>query len=556
MLRHAPALTLAVFLVPLGAGLVGTLLPSFGILPALGRSEFSLEPWRTLLATPGLATSLALTLRVGFTATALALVLACGFCALAAHVAFARRMERALAPLLATPHVAVAAGFAFLIAPSGWIVRLVSPELTGWDRPPTLTTVRDPAGLSLVAGLVLKEMPYLVLMMLAASGQTAARPMLAAARAMGYAPATAWAKVVLPQIYRQIRLPLYAVLAYSLSTVEVALILGPGNPPPLSVLAVRWYQAPDLALTFPAAAASVLQLLLVAAGIGIWHGGERIFQALGRRWIAAGARRGPAASVLTGAGGLAVTAGAVGYAALAGLVVWSLTAEWRYPDALPGRWSFAPWERLSGLAPALVNTLVIGIVAALIAGALALACLENEARSGRRPGAQALWLLYLPLLVPQTAFLFGTQAAFVHLGLDATRLAVVWAHLLLVLPYVFLSLADPYRALDPRYARIAAGLGSTPARAFWRVKLPILLRPVLVALAVGFAVSVDQYLPTLFAGAGRIATLTTEAVTLSSGADRRVVAVTVALQTALPLLAFAAAIALPRLLHRNRALLR
>jgi putative thiamine transport system permease protein len=556
VLRHAPTLTIAVFLAPVGTGLVGTLLPAFGILPALGRSELSLDAWQVLLATPGLVTSLALTIRVGIVATVISFVLACGFCALTAGSAFARRTERAVAPLLATPHVAVAAGFAFLIAPSGWIVRLVSPELTGWERPPTLTTLRDPAGLSLVAGLVLKEVPYLVLMMLAASGRGATRPMLAAARAMGYAPARAWAKVVLPQIYPQIRLPLYAVLAFSLSTVEVALILGPGNPPPLSVLALRWYQAPDLAMMFPAAAASMLQLLLVAAGIGLWHGGEHVVRALGRRWIAAGARRGPAAPVLAGAGCLAIAAGAISYGALAGLALWSFAAEWRYPDALPSRWSLVPWERASGLAPAFVNTLVIGIAASLIAGAMVLACLENEARRGLRPGARALWLIYLPLLVPQTAFLFGTQAAFIHLGLDATVVAVVWAHLLFVLPYVFLSLADPYRALDPRYAQAAAGLGSTPARAFWRVKLPILIRPVLVALAVGFAVSVDQYLPTLFAGAGRVATLTTEAVTLSSGADRRVVAVVVALQTALPLLALALALGIPALMHRNRAFLR
>jgi putative thiamine transport system permease protein len=293
VLRHAPTLTIAVFLAPVGTGLVGTLLPAFGILPALGRSELSLDAWQVLLATPGLVTSLALTIRVGIAATVISFVLACGFCALTAGSAFARRMERAVAPLLATPHVAVAAGFAFLIAPSGWIVRLVSPELTGWERPPTLTTLRDPAGLSLVAGLVLKEVPYLVLMMLAASGRGATRPMLAAARSMGYAPATAWAKVVLPRIYPQIRLPLYAVLAFSLSTVEVALILGPGNPPPLSVLALRWYQSPDLAMTFPAGAASMLQLLLVAAGIGLWHGGEHVVRALGRRWIRAGVRRGP-----------------------------------------------------------------------------------------------------------------------------------------------------------------------------------------------------------------------------------------------------------------------
>jgi putative thiamine transport system permease protein len=43
----------------------------------------------------------------------------------------------------------------------------------------------------------------------------------------------------------------------------------------------------------------------------------------------------------------------------------------------------------------------------------------------------------------------------------------------------------------------------------------------LAALAVGFAVSVAQYLPTLFVGAGRFNTVTTEAVTLASGGQRR-----------------------------------
>jgi putative thiamine transport system permease protein len=379
---------------------------------------------------------------------------------------------------------------------------------------------------------------------------------MAAARSLGYAPATAWAKVVLPQIYSQIRLPIYAVLAFSLSTVEVGLLLAPGNPPPLSVLAMRWYQSPDLAMAFPAAAASALQLLLVAGAITLWHGGECFARALGRRWIVGGTRRGLIAPLLAGAGSLAVAAGIVGFLSIAGLVLWSFTAEWRYPDAFPGRWSMAPWTRVSGATPPFANTLLIGVAASLAAVALALACLENEARRGLRPGAGALWMLYVPLLVPQIAFLFGTQAFLVRLGLDATLVAVIWAHLVFVLPYVFLSLGDPFRALDPRYARIAAGLGSTPARVFWRVKLPILIRPLLVAGAIGFAVSVDQYLPTLFAGAGRIATLTTEAVTLSSGADRRVVAVTVALQTALPLLAYGLALAIPALLHRDRLALR
>ena len=42
----------------------------------------------------------------------------------------------------------------------------------------------------------------------------------------------------------------------------------------------------------------------------------------------------------------------------------------------------------------------------------------------------------------------------------------------------------------------------------------MLLRPLLIAGAVGFAVSAAQYVPTLFAGGGRFMTLATEALSL------------------------------------------
>ena len=121
-----------------------------------------------------------------------------------------------------------------------------------------------------------------------------------------------------------------------------------------------------------------------------------------------------------------------------------------------------------------------------------------------------------------------------------------------MLPYLFLSLADPWRAFDERYTRAALSLGATRWRVFWRIKLPLLLRPVLLSAAVAFAVSVGQYLPTLFAGAGRVATLTTEAVTLTGGADRRVIGTWALLQAAFPLLIYGLAAAAPRWLFRHR----
>lgn len=95
-------------------------------------------------------------------------------------------------------------------------------------------------------------------------------------------------------------------------------------------------------------------------------------------------------------------------------------------------------------------------------------------------------------------------------------------------------------------------LGAPPARIFWKIRLPMLLRPILTAVAVGMAVSIGQYLPTLLIGGGRVATLTTEAVALSSGGNRRLIGAYAFLQMALPTLFFSIALLVPAFVFRNR----
>jgi putative thiamine transport system permease protein len=335
MLRLAPAFTLALFLAPIGAGLVFTLLPAFGYLPAIGGTAFSLQPWRDLFAYPGFASALRLSLTVGLAATLLSLLLAVAICAAAQERGVLNRFAQLVTPLLAAPHAAVALGFAFLAAPSGWLVRLVSPWLTGWQRPPELVTIQDPLGIAFIVGLLLKEVPYLVLMLIGATTQVPVAAQLAASRAMGYRRATAWIKVVLPQLYPQIRLPVYAVLAFSLSVVETGLILAPGDPPPLSVLAARWFADYDLKLYFPAAAAAVLQLGVAVAAILAWRLGERVVAALGRGWIARGERGGATrAGVALGAALAGLTA-FLGLLSLAGMALWSVASVGGFRLALP-----------------------------------------------------------------------------------------------------------------------------------------------------------------------------------------------------------------------------
>ena len=84
----------------------------------------------------------------------------------------------------------------------------------------------------------------------------------------------------------------------------------------------------------------------------------------------------------------------------------------------------------------------------------------------------------------------------------------------------------------------------------------MLSRAILVAAAVGFAVSVGQYLPTVLIGAGRLETITTEAVALASGGNRRVIGVYAFLQMLLPAAGFAVATLVPALLFRSRRAMR
>lgn len=552
-----PILTLLAMLGPVVAGLWGTLLPAFGHLPAAGLTGPSLGPFKDLFDWGGLPRAIMLSVSTGLLATLISLLIVMLLTAGWSGTRAFRALERVLSPLLSVPHAAAAFGLAFLIAPSGWLSRLMSPVLTGWDRPPDLLIVQDTWGLTMTAGLIIKEVPFLLLITLAALGQADAQRSITISRALGYGRVTGWLKTVFPRVYAQIRPPIYVVLAYSMSVVDVAVILGPNTPPSLSVQIVKWMSDPDLAMRLEGAAGALLQLALVVGALVFWRIGEIVVAHLGQRWIASGAR-GKCDPIVAR---LALFAGAgSALTVLLGLVVltiWSFAGFWGFPDAFPDTFTLRNWIRFGpGTLEALGETALIALTVGFVAIVLTIGCLEAEYRYGLSFSQRAVWLLYLPLLIPQTAFLPGLQTLMLNIGADVGRLPVMLAHLVFVLPYVFLSLADPFRAWDARMGTIAAALRASPNGVLWRVRLPMLLRPILTALAVGLAVSVGQYLPTLLIGGGRVATLTTEAVALASGGDRRAIAVYGLMQTGAALVPFALALLLPAIIWRNRKGLR
>jgi putative thiamine transport system permease protein len=555
LLRLFPLAAFLVLIAPVAAGLAGILLPAFDYLPALGRNEPSLEAFRQLLAAPGLARSVLLSLVTGLVTTAAAFAIVTLFIAGWLGTRLFSILRQTVSPLLSVPHAAAAFGLAFLIAPSGFLFRLLSGWVTGSERPPDLLIVHDRLGLAMTVGLIVKEIPFLLLMSLAALPQTRAPEMLRMTAALGYGRAASFLYGVMPQLYRQVRYAVFAALAFSTSVVDVALILGPTTPAPLAVRILEWQRDPALAQHVVAAAGAVLQIGVTLLALAIWLVGERAVALVWRGAAGGGLRLTRDSWLRSSAAVLMTLAATVFVCGIVLLALWSVASPWRYPHALPTGLTFKTWMRLIDDAwRPLAHTLAFAAASSIAAVVLALGLLEFAARAGRTRARPVFEALYTPLIVPQVSFLFGLQVLFAYGGFDGAFLTVLLVHLVFVFPYVLLSLAEPWWSWDPRYGHAVRALGRGPNTVFWRVRLPMLSRAALTAAALGFAISVGLYLPTLLIGAGRWPTITTETVALSSGGDPRLIGATALLQALLPFLGFAVAAALAgRLPARQRS---
>lgn len=557
-LSLTPWITTAIFMGPVVVGLIGTWLPAFGWFPAIGQQNLSVQPWVDLWNHPSFYGALMKTLWTGLGASLLALMLTLLILIGLYPSKRFNLIEKILAPILSIPHAAFAIGLGFLLVPSGWIIRVLSLFTEQFNEPPLWSMFQDAFGWSLMFTLALKEMPFLLFMSLAILPTLNASKTLWLAQSMGHSMRFGWLWIIAPQLYRQIKLPFFAVVTYSLTVVDISLIAGPTTPSTLAVLITQLFADPDLNQRLLAAAGAAGLLTIVGGVLVLLHWAERPLIRL-RRWFLC---RGQTASksirwevTLAKATGVSLL-----FFYLSSFVItlfWSIAAQWRFPDLLPQQYALRSWSRvLNRIEDPFWCTLWLASLSASLAIMLIIAVLENEVRlkyQGKPAHTERnLLFIYIPLLVPQIAFLFGFQITLIQLGVDGTFLTLLWSHLVFVVPYVFLTLSGPYRQFDDRYSWVALSLSGQRFYSFWRVKLPLLLRPVLYAFATGFSVSVTQYLPTLFIGAGRFSTITTEAVAMAAGSDRRMMAVIALWQLSLPLIVFLLATQLPAIRFRHR----
>ncbi|NOH63033.1 thiamine ABC transporter permease [Vibrio sp. RE88] len=545
MLRAAYIVLILLCIAPTIPGLVGVLLSSFGYVPPVGLFNFSLSSYQQFFEWPGIEHSIGLTLFSSITST----YLSCLICFAILQSLWLdrhwRKVEALLSPLLAMPHVAFAIGFAFLFAPTGMVARLLAQTLgIDVDTHDATWLVHDPYALGLALALSFKEVPFLLLMSIPVLQQIKIDKLYQVSTSLRYSPAQMWWKAVFPLWLVRMRFALFAVMAYGVSVVDLSLILGPTNPPTLAVLVWQWFNDPDLSLIPRAASGAVMLFVLASLLLVLIVLVEKLLVGHFGQWQYSG-RRGfslPGKTLFTFS---AILAGVM----FPLMLIWSFAHRWRFPDLLPTRYSDRFWSNeWLNILPTINQSLIIAAVTACFALILGVVAQESRIRFRLHlPG----YVIALPMLIPQLSILFGIQITTLYLSGDAYYIWVIWSHVFFAFPFVYLALDGPWRSYDNNYTRAALSLGKTPLFVFFHIKVKLLLPATLYAWAVGASVSLAQYLPTLMLGGGRIATVTTEAVALSSGFDRRVTAIYAIWQAILPFVFFVSAILIGRFALRQ-----
>ena len=522
-------------------------IPIFSGLTVLILEAFNLAEWLNFFTQEGIFISIGLSFWLAFASTLFSLFLAALVFAYTYQSAFFIRLQKSLPTLLALPHVAFVIGFAFILAPSGWIIRIISPSLTGFDSPPDWRILKDSYALALLLCLVLKETLFILFMAIAALEVKETNQLLWLGQSMGFSSSQIFWRLIFPKLWRAIRLPIYTVAAYGISVVDLSLLIAPTNPAPLAVRLWLWMQAPSPEQHILASKAAITLGILSIITISILYACEKFYSnGLKFYWLN-GLRRSHGdylsyfASIfvknwirLT----FIINAGVI-----LSLIVWSFTRRWSFPKVLPEQWSLVYWQSsFDNLINPVITSMSLAILSAFIGLILVILSLEAQVNRWHWPA----WLICLPLLLPQASLLQGIYLSTSYLLLKPNFWLVLWCHLLFVYPYMYLCLYGAYRQFNQNFINLSYTLGLSPWLAWIKVKAPMLIKPILFSFIIGASVSLSQYLPTLLFGAGRIITITTEAISIGSGLDRRTASVYGLLQLTLPFILYILIIFLPK----------
>lgn len=253
----------------------------------------------------------------------------------------------------------------------------------------------DRYGIGLGIALAVKESAFLLWILSAVLSEKRLLQQVIVLDSLGYNRWQCLNWLLLPSVAPALAMAMLAVVAWSLSVVDVAIILGPGNPPTLAVISWQWLTQGDTDQQTKGALACLLLMLLLAAcilpGYLLWRAWRRtIPREDGIRQRTTPLLPGKALAQ---------------FLPLTGVLCLLLLAILA--------------DRSTINNEALFNSLEMGLVATFIAVIILLLWLEWG------PQRRQFWI-WLPILLPALPLVAGQYTLTLWLYLDGSESAIVW----------------------------------------------------------------------------------------------------------------------------------
>lgn len=143
------------------------------------------------------------------------------------------------------------------------------------------------------------------------------------------------------------------------------------------------------------------------------------------------------------------------------------------------------------------------IIAALIATGLAIGIgkatgkLQNVLRA----------LVNAPLVLPEIVTSVGTLALFSLVGIPLHYTSLLFAHVVMCVPFAFLPIRSRLRDFDQNIFEAARDLGASSVRVMTKITVPLLIPALLSSGLLSFIISMDDFLTSLFVSGPETTTL-------------------------------------------------
>jgi spermidine/putrescine transport system permease protein len=159
------------------------------------------------------------------------------------------------------------------------------------------------------------------------------------------------------------------------------------------------------------------------------------------------------------------------------------------------------WTRVcesQGVCEAFGNSLVVGIVATILATTLGTAIAIALVRFRFPFRKSTTLLLFLPMATPEVVLGAGLAAEFLTAGVQKGMVTVILAHTMFCISFVVVTVRARVASLDPALEEAGRDLYASPAQVFARITFPLLLPGIIAAALLSFALSFDDFIITNF----------------------------------------------------------